>query len=115
MTTRDNNKQQQPLFDLPAPVQPPLVEDLPAPPAWVGKGLTKAQRLNVARGLHPMGRRLGPEGKTCGICRHKVKRRQAGAWHKCALDRQNWTSGKGSDIRVRWRACDQFESDGIPF
>jgi len=48
----------------------------------------------------------GPEGQTCGSCRHYT-RRCGGAkdYLKCALTEATWTGGPGSDIRKKDPAC----------
>lgn len=44
----------------------------------------------------------GPEGETCGSCKHDVPGRR---WHKCGLR----TGGRGSDILARSPACKYWE------
>jgi len=48
----------------------------------------------------------GPEGKTCGDCRHIVRTRR---YRKCGLNRARWTGGPKTDILARARACLRFE------
>lgn len=48
----------------------------------------------------------GPEGETCGTCKHIVGFRR---WNKCNLNRARWTGGRGSDILVRAAACRYWE------
>ena len=47
----------------------------------------------------------GPEGETCGTCKFIRTKDMAKRYHKCWHNRHNWTSGPGSDIRVRSPAC----------
>lgn len=52
----------------------------------------------------------GPEGETCGSCKHHAIRRFAKDYHKCALMEAKWTGGRGSDILVRAPACKCWEA-----
>lgn len=70
----------------------------------------------VALGRHPTGRVLAGQGHpgaghTCGDCAHHVVRQFANAYHKCLLDRERWTAGLRTDIRVRWPACEAWEEE----
>lgn len=47
----------------------------------------------------------GPDGKTCGDCRHC----HGGRYKKCGLVRE--TAGPGTDIRLKTPACEFFEED----
>lgn len=67
------------------------------------------QRRHVLRGRHPTGRALGPEGETCGGCAHRRVMQWSRSYSKCVLDRAKWTKGPGSDIKVRWPACERWE------
>lgn len=51
----------------------------------------------------------GPEGETCGSCKHIARGR--GGWAKCELSRGRWTHSRGTDIRVRSPACRKWEAD----
>ncbi len=53
----------------------------------------------------------GPEGETCGTCKHHVIKRMSRRYHKCYLTRQTWTGGQGSDILVRAPACKLWERE----
>ena len=71
---------------------------------------SKSQRTcsrNVARGLHPTGLLIGPEGETCGTCQHATERARSRTWWKCGIGRD--TRCAASDIRLRWRACSRWE------
>lgn len=50
----------------------------------------------------------GPEGETCGTCRHRVK--PNGIHQKCDLVRHLWTFGEATDIKARWAACREWEA-----
>lgn len=45
----------------------------------------------------------GPEGETCGTCKHKIAMR--GRFLKCELRYETWTHGYGTDILARSPAC----------
>ncbi len=47
----------------------------------------------------------GPQGKTCGSCRHLVRRQLSKVYLKCGLNEARWTGGPASDIRARSPAC----------
>lgn len=51
----------------------------------------------------------GPEGETCGSCKHHAVIRLAKNYHKCELNRACWTGGGKTDIRVKWAACSKWE------
>lgn len=50
----------------------------------------------------------GPDGETCGTCKHHVIRRYAKNYHKCELMSTCWTGGGATDIRVRSPACSRL-------
>ena len=62
---------------------------------------------NVALGLHPTGRMLGPETERCGTCRHQVWRSRSRNWPKCGIGRD--TRCVATDIRLKWRACEEWK------
>jgi len=76
-------------------------------PPWFTPASVKHHRTNVLSGLHPFGFRLGPEDQTCGRCAHRYVARMAGSYHNCRKIRR--TGGPGTDVRMRWRACEHFE------
>ena len=47
----------------------------------------------------------GPEGETCGSCRHIMRV----PWAKCGLVKDRWTHSRGSDVKVRAPACRRWE------
>lgn len=51
----------------------------------------------------------GPDGETCGTCRHMVRRKFSKAFLKCGLNEAAWTRGPASDIRARDAACRKWE------
>lgn len=50
----------------------------------------------------------GPEGETCGSCKHIVRGRR---WLKCELSRCRWTHSRGTDILSKAPACRKWEAD----
>jgi hypothetical protein len=52
----------------------------------------------------------GPEGETCGSCRHLYRRQYAKTYLKCGLMQPYWTGGHGSDIRAKAPACRRWEA-----
>lgn len=60
----------------------------------------------------------GPDGETCGTCRHCFKKTYiARPSFKCLLMRGTWTRTRKTDILVRSKACKKWEAkeveDGI--
>jgi hypothetical protein len=51
----------------------------------------------------------GPEGETCGSCKHLARRQMSKAYIKCGLTKATWTGGPGSDIRAKDPACSRWE------
>jgi len=86
------NEQQQTLFDA---GEPKPREKRTCTPARVGSG---------------------PEGQTCGTCRHaSAIDHNARRYYKCGKCRCYWTHGAGSDIKLKWAACREWqpvEEDG---
>lgn len=52
----------------------------------------------------------GPDGETCGTCKHLTQFEQSKRWHKCRLTEQCWTHGRASDVLVRSPACRFWEA-----
>lgn len=50
----------------------------------------------------------GPEGETCGSCKHHVRRHFAKVYHKCDL--VSWTNGRATDILTKSPACKKWEA-----
>jgi hypothetical protein len=96
----------EPLFDtdVGAPLPAPL-------PLSTGRRLTARQRLDVAKGYHPLTRLplLEPrdDTKKCGTCIHRTKGGSRG-YPKC--DQTTITSGPATDCRAWWPACTKWES-----
>jgi hypothetical protein len=72
--------------------------------------MTPAERRAITRkGPKPSGYAYfpgtGPEGETCGSCRHIERHRR---WAKCGLY-PTPTAGRGTDIHVRSPACKRWE------
>ena len=51
----------------------------------------------------------GPEGETCGSCRHLARIRLANTYLKCALNEARWTGGRKSDVRAKDAACAKWQ------
>jgi hypothetical protein len=83
-------------------------------PEWFGGG-TPTQRINVRKGLHPMGAPLLEQRNTCatcGDCKHLFRFRPTPSpktYLKCRMG--TVTRGPGSDIRRKWAACVAFQSN----
>jgi hypothetical protein len=48
----------------------------------------------------------GPEGETCGSCKHRTY----GRYIKCELNRARWTHSRGTDILAGSPACKYWEA-----
>lgn len=58
----------------------------------------------------------GPETENCGSCKHSVLRLASKKYLKCSLNRNNWTSGRKSDVLYKDPSCSKWEGgehDGI--
>ena len=97
---------QRALFDVKPNVAPERGD--PAYPDWFypGNWTPVSHKSNVLRGRHPFGSELGPASATCGECVSAYANKQSKVYWKCKKLRP--TSGLGTDIRKRWRACDLF-------
>lgn len=72
-------------------------EEIKHPPKTQAKG-------NAA----PIG--SGPQGETCGTCGNAYGIRSCGKiYYKCALVKA--TNGIGTDIRLKWAACNRWKKD----
>jgi hypothetical protein len=73
------------------------------------KGVRKPTRPNGYAA--PPG--TGPAGETCKSCEHavRVSGNTANTYRKCALMREHWTGGPGSDILFRSPACRLWERE----
>ncbi len=54
--------------------------------------------------------RKGPEDKRCKDCAHHYTNEFANVYHKC--DQVPETRGPGTDIRIKWQACERFVPKG---
>lgn len=61
------------------------------------------------KGLYAALPGTGPEGETCGSCRHLYRREMAKTYLKCSLMQGKWTGGGGTDIKARAPACSKWE------
>lgn len=81
-----------------------------------GPMLTPEQRRKLAPpcGKGPRGHvappGTGPEGETCGTCRHLFRNRMAKTYLKCGLNRGKWTGGGKTDVRARDHACREWQT-----
>jgi hypothetical protein len=58
---------------------------------------------------HPDQPGTGPKGQTCGTCGHRVLIHYHNrAYNKCAVLRDQWTHGPGTDLRRKDEACSRF-------
>lgn len=77
----------------------------------LGPPMPPVKRIAAAKFPTPALPGSGPEGQTCGTCRHKVSTGNGERRYlKCALMRPSWTHGPGTDIRARWPACSHWET-----
>lgn len=54
----------------------------------------------------------GPEDKTCGDCKHLARSLgYSKTFFKCGANRNRWTKGSGTDIRLKDPACARFEAE----
>lgn len=53
----------------------------------------------------------GPDGETCGSCRHLFRNRMAKTYLKCGLMWRFWTGGAGSDVLAKSPACRNWEAE----
>jgi hypothetical protein len=55
---------------------------------------------------HPDRPGTGPQGEACASCSHV---RRVGRYFKCAVIKESWTHGPGSDLRLKDKACSRWE------
>lgn len=86
-----------------------LFGDVPAGNTAVVSGRRRGpkggKRYTVPSGYAGLPGR-GPEGETCGSCKHIVRTRK---YRKCGLMRPRWTNGPSTDILARTPACSRWE------
>jgi len=68
---------------------------------------TPRKNERVMQGLHPMGSTQGPEGSSCGTCKHLRKADASRVHYKCFLVKN--TASIATDIRLKWRGCSHWE------
>lgn len=87
----------------------------PGDPEWFYAGTTTAAGhiMNVRRGLHPMGFKLGPDGlgRRCGNCRFLARNRAAKTYLKCSYG-GGYTNGPLTDVRGYWPGCEKWAEPG---
>lgn len=75
----------------------------------------EAQRKVKARDPQPQGYAAlpgtGPDGETCGSCRHLARVQHAKTYLKCGLMRAYWTRGTRTDVRAKAPACRRWEKE----
>lgn len=90
-----------------------LKAPLDSDPKWFHAGSTTptSHIRNVRGGLHPFGSSLSDDPQaTCGNCDyHVVSTGHANDYHKCRLMKN--TGGPGTDLRVKWRGCSQWQPE----
>lgn len=52
----------------------------------------------------------GPEGQTCGSCKHCCFKQLRRRFYKCRLMARTWTWGRGTDINLSSPACKRWEA-----
>lgn len=62
------------------------------------------------KGLYAAAPGTGPEGETCGSCKHLTRRKWAKKYLKCELVQARWTRGPGTDVKARSPACAKWEA-----
>jgi hypothetical protein len=54
----------------------------------------------------------GPDGETCGSCKHSFRGWGAKVFYKCLLTKSMHTHGRATDVLLKSPACKFFERDG---
>lgn len=70
----------------------------------------RKKRMEPIPSGHAATKGTGPEGETCGSCRHIVRKRLAKTYIKCGKNREGWTGGRKSDVRAKDAACKFWEA-----
>ena len=82
------------------------------PPAPLSADAKRTKRNNEAiqAGVHPVtGGGTFPDIGTCGDCAHAVAHTRNRTWWKCS--KFAITHGPGTDIRLKWPACNYYDHD----
>lgn len=66
----------------------------------------RPRRRDMAHAAKPG---TGPEGETCGTCRHLARLQYQNVYLKCGLMKAVWTGGRATDIRCKDAACRMWE------
>lgn len=81
----------------------------PDSPAMTPAEKQKTRRKSPVPRGHVMPPGTGPEGETCGTCKHLFRNQKAKTYLKCGLNAAKWTGGGATDIRARDAACSKWE------
>lgn len=90
---------------MPAPCNNPQFDLMVLP-----ESALKAVRPKSKKHGHAAIPGTGPDGETCGSCRHLYRRAMSKTYLKCGLMRAYWTGGEGTDVRARDAACRRWEA-----
>lgn len=97
---------------LPAPAKSAIQDDL----FNLDRALTPAERKRLQTATrskktgHAWPPGTGPEGETCGSCKHLARKSMGRVYLKCGLMQAVWTGGAGTDVRARDPACKKWEA-----
>ena len=94
----------------------PFLTDPTTGKPWVEPQASKdAAKFTPAGKCTPAALGSGPEGETCGTCRHAIRMTRTGArrWIKCGMMRRSWTHSTRTDVLARWHACSSW-AGGYP-
>jgi hypothetical protein len=93
----------------------PTLPGFPSPPPPDPRKLSATQRRTLRNehdlktGIHPATKlRLANNGETCGTCAHLFAHSRNRTYYKCSI--AGITHGAGSDIRLSWPACREWEA-----
>lgn len=80
-------------------------------PMSAERDAAKRKRKPTPKRGHYFTPGTGPEGETCGTCKHLFRNQRSKTYLKCGLNRVHWTGGEGSDIRAKDAACKFWEGE----
>lgn len=89
---------------------PQSVRSLAASQRRADSAAAIAKAVKAGRGLYAATPGTGPDGETCGSCRHLVRKQLANIYRKCGLCRPWWTGGGATDVKARSPACSRWEA-----
>lgn len=100
-----------PMFDLDPYIETPEPDHQPTKGESATRSLTRRRNEMLAAGVHPATRlKAHPELGTCGTCANAVQvHGGARRYWKCKL--LPITGGPGTDLRLKWPACHNFEAN----